>query len=185
MRSSHQLSVVSFQLGVCLLAAPCFGETPDGGANVSVVVEPDGSTTVDVKRGQLKVKSGGAETRVEAGQSVRTQKGKPLKRVLAAATVTAPAAEAIVKTTDVAFAWQKVPGAARYVLEIAPSPEMTGARETTVEGTKTGVHLDTGTWYWRVVALDGSGAPGKRAAARRLTIDTTPPKLKTGKPEWK
>jgi len=168
-----------------LAAAPAWAETPDGGANVSVVVEPDGSTTVDVKRGQLKVKSGGSETHVGAGESVRAQKGKPLKRVLAAATVTAPAAEAIMKTTDVTFSWQKVAGAARYVLEIAPSPEMTGAHATTVDGTKTGVHLDTGTWYWRVVALDGSGAPGKRAAARRLTIDTTPPKLKTGKPEWK
>jgi hypothetical protein len=168
-----------------LAAAPAWAETPDGGANVSVIVEPDGSTTVDVKRGQLKVKSGGSETRVGAGESVRTQKGKPLKRVLAATIATAPAAEAIVKTMDVAFAWQKVPGAARYVLEIAPSPEMAGTHATTVDGTKTGVHLDTGTWYWRVVALDGSGAPGKRAAARRLTIDTTPPKLKTGKPEWK
>jgi hypothetical protein len=168
-----------------LAAAPAWAETPDGGANVSVIVEPDGSTTVDVKRGQLKVKSGGSETRIEAGQSVRTQKGKPLKRVLAVATATAPAPEATIKTRDVAFAWQKVPGAARYVLEIAPSPEMEGTHATTVEGTKTGVHLDAGTWYWRVVALDGSGAPGKRAAARRLTIDTTPPKLKTGKPEWK
>ena len=71
-----------------LAAAPAWAETPDGGANVSVVVEPDGSTTVDVKRGQLKVKSGGSETRVGAGESVRAQKCKPLKRVLAAAIAT-------------------------------------------------------------------------------------------------
>jgi hypothetical protein len=185
MRSSYQLSVVSFQLGLCLLAAPCFGDTPDGGANVSVIVEPDGSTTVDVKRGQLKVKSGGAETRVGAGETVRAQKGKPLNRLLAATSATTPAPDATFRTTDVAFTWQKVRGAARYVLEIAPSPELTGGSATTIDGTKTVVHLETGTWYWRVVALDGSGAPGKRAAARRLTIDTTPPKLKTGKPEWK
>ena len=166
-------------------AAPAWAETPDGGANVSVVVEPDGATTVDVRRGQLKVKSNGAETRVGAGESVRAQKGKPPRRVLAAAVVTAPADAATVKTTDVGFAWQKVAGASRYLLEVAPSSEFTGAHASTVDGVKTVVHLDAGTWYWRVVALDGSGAPGKRAAARRLTIDTTPPKLKTGKPEWK
>lgn len=168
-----------------LAAMPAWAETPDGGASVSVVVEPDGSTTVDVKRGQLKVKSNGGETRVDAGQSVRTQKGKPPRRVLAAPAATEPADEAVVRTKNVPFAWQKVPGAARYVLEIAPSPELTGSKATSVDDTKTVVHLDAGTWYWRVVALDGSGTPGKRAATRRLTIDTTPPKLKTGKPEWK
>ena len=168
-----------------LLAAPAWGDTPDGGASVSVVVEPDGATTVDVKRGQVKVKSADAEMHIRAGEGVRAQKGKKLTRVLAMATLTTPVAEATIKTTDVEFAWQKVPGAARYVLEIASSPEFGGARTETIEGVKTVVHLDAGTWYWRVVALDGSGAPGKRAAARRLTIDTTPPKLKTGKPEWK
>ncbi|HWE30219.1 MAG TPA: hypothetical protein VHB97_19570 [Polyangia bacterium] len=185
MSRGYQLSAIGFQLGLCLLAAPCFGETPDGGATVSVVVEPNGDTTLDVKRGQLKVKAGGAEARVGTGESIRTQKGKPMRRVLAAATQTAPVADATLNATDVELAWQKVPGASRYVLEIAASPELSAAKTHTIDGTKTVVHLDTGTWYWRVVALDGSGAPGKRTAARRLTIDTTPPKLKTGKPEWK
>jgi hypothetical protein len=172
-------------LVMLLFAVPAWAETPDGGANVAVVVEPNGDTTIDVRRGQLKVKSGSAETHVGAGESVRAPKGKPMKRVLAATVATAPGADAALKATDVEFAWQKVPGAARYLVEIAASPELAAARTQTVEGTKTVVHLDTGTWYWRVVALDGSGTPGKRAATRRLTIDTTPPKLKTGKPEWK
>jgi len=170
-----------------LLAAPSFGEEApnDLGANVSVVVEPDGSTTVDVKRGQLKVKSGGTETRVGPGESVHAQKGKPLKRTLGAATPTAPAEGATLNATEVTFSWQKVRGAARYVIEISASPELAAARTQTVDGTQAAVHVEAGTWYWRVYALDGAGAPGKRATARRLTIDTTPPKLKTGKPEWK
>ena len=48
---------------------------------------------------------------------------------------------------------------------------MIGARTETVEGTRAMLHLDTGTWYWRVVALDGGGVTGKHGPARRLTID--------------
>ncbi len=168
-----------------VLSTPAWADTPDGGANVAVVVDPDGSTTVDVRRGQLKVKSGGTETRVGAGESVRAQRGKPMKRVLRAVAPEAPADGATLNVTEVRLAWPKVPGAARYVVEISASPEMSGARTQTVDGDRAVVHLDAGTWYWRVVALDGGGGAGKRAAARRLTIDTTPPKLKTGKPEWK
>lgn len=182
---SRQLTAHSLPLIALLLAAPCFGDTPDGGANVAVVVEPDGSTMVDVRRGQLKVKSGGAETRIGAGESVRAQKGKPVKRILRAVAPATPAEGATLNNTEVPMSWQKVPGAARYVVEVSPSPELSVARTQTVDGTKAVVHLDAGTWYWRVVALDGGGATGKRAPARRLTIDTTPPKLKTGKPEWK
>jgi len=166
-------------------ATPAWADMPDGGANVAVVVEPDGSTTVDVRRGQLKVKAGGSEARVGAGESVHVQKGKPMHHLLRAPTPEAPADGATLNATDVPFAWQKVPGAARYLVEIAPAPELTAARTQTVDGTRTVVHLDAGTWYWRVIALDGNGAPGRRVTARRLTIDTTPPKLKTGKPEWK
>jgi hypothetical protein len=170
---SHQLSAVSFQLGLWLLAASCWAdEAPnDLGANVSVVVEPDGSTTVDVKRG--------------AGESVYAQKGKPLKRTLRAPETTAPADGATLNATDVTLAWQKVPGAARYLVEISATPELSASRTQTVDTSRAVVHVEPGTWYWRVVALDGSGSPGRRATARRLTIDVTPPKLKTGKPEWK
>ncbi len=170
---------------VVLCASSAWADPPDGGASVSVVVDPNGDTTVDVKRGTLKVKTGDAEERVGAGETVRAQKGKPLKRLLPAPTTTAPADEATLNATDVALAWRKVPGAAKYAVEIAMAPEMSGARVETVDGTRLVVHLETGTWYWRVVALDGGGVSGKRAPTRRLTIDTTPPKLKAGKPEWR
>jgi hypothetical protein len=182
---SGQWSVVSCQLGLLLLAAPCFGDTPDGGANVSVTVDGNGDTTVDVRRGALKVKAPGSETRVAAGESLRVQKGKPPKKLLPSIEPTTPSDGATVGTRDVAFAWPKTAGAVRYMLEIAATPEVTSGRTQTVDGNCAMVHLDAGTWYWRVIALDGDGSPGKRAVPRRLTIDTTPPKLKTGKPEWR
>ncbi len=157
----------------------------DMGATGSVTVEPNGDTTLDVKRGAVKVKSGAQETRAVAGETVRAHKGKPLVRVLRPVQPTAPPDDARINSVDATLSWQKVPGAARYVVEIASGPEMFAARTQTVEGVRALIHLDSGTWYWRVVALDGDGQPGKRGQPRRLTIDTTPPKLKTGKPEWK
>jgi hypothetical protein len=193
MMRSYQLSAVSFQLGLCLLAAPGLvraeGAAPtapaDAGASVTVVVEQNGDTTLDVKRGDVKVKAGGKETRVAAGESVRTQKGKPIKKLLRAPAATAPAEGATLGTVEVGFTWQKVPGAAKYLLEVANAPAAAAAQSQTVDGTKANLHLEAGTYYWRVVALDGEGVAGRRAQPRRLTIDTTPPKLKTGKPEWR
>ena len=171
-------------LFILLLSSTAWADVPDGGASVSVVVEPNGDTTVDVRKGTVKVKSAGGEERVGAGETVRVPKGKRLQRLLAAPAPIAPADEATLNSTDVAMAWKRVAGATRYVVEIASAPEMVGVRTETVQGTRAVVHLEPGTWYWRVVALDGGGATGKRAAARRLTVDTTPPKLKTGKPQW-
>jgi hypothetical protein len=170
---------------LALAASPAWADTPDGGASVTLSVETNGDSTVEVRRGALKVKAGGTETRVGAGETLRAQKGKLPKKLLPAIAPSAPADDATVGDKDVAFAWAKVAGASRYVLEIAMAPDLTAGRTQTVDGTHAVVHLDAGTWYWRVVALDGDGAPGKRAVPRRLTIDTTPPKLKAGKPEWR
>jgi hypothetical protein len=178
-------SAFRFPLALLLVAAPCLGETPDGGTNVSVSVAANGDTTVDVRRGELKVKSGGAESRVRTGETVRAQKGKPLKQLLGIVPATAPVDGATLNATEISFSWGKVTGATHYVVEISAAPELSGARSQTVDTTHAAVHLESGTWYWRVVALDGDGSPGKRAPPRRLTIDTTPPKLKTGRPEWR
>jgi len=176
---------IALLIFVFSLANQAFADPPDAGASISVQVDPNGETTLDVKRGDLKVKSGGHETRASAGETVRTQRGRPLRRLLAVPPTSAPGDGATIGTVDVGFAWQKVPGAARYLLEVTAGPELTASRTQTVDGTRAEVHLEPGTWYWRVVALDGDGTPGKRGALRRLTIDTTPPKLKTGKPEWR
>jgi hypothetical protein len=172
-------------IALLLLSGVARADTPDGGANVSVVVEPNGDTTVDVRRGALKVKTGGAETRVGAGEMLHAAKGKPGKKLLAAVAPMAPADGATTSAQNITFAWPKQAGASRYLIEISAAPETTAARTQTIDGTHAVVHLDAGTWYWRVVAFDGDGSPGMRAVPRRLTIDPTPPKLKTGKPEWR
>ena len=141
-------------LMVLLLTANASADPPDAGATVSVTVDANGDTTVDVQKGTLK--------------------GKPLKRALAAPAAVSPLDGATLGMIDVPLVWRAVPGAARYVVEIASQPEMVAARTETVEGTRATVHFAAGTWYWRVVALDGGGAAGRHATARRLNIDTTP-----------
>ncbi len=158
----------------------------DGGATVSVQVDPNGDTTLDVKRGDVNVSANGKTEHVGPGETVRTQKKQPLKRMAPAPMMTTPADGTTVNTLDVGFAWQPVPGANRYLLEIAPDPQFQSTRTLTTAGTTTRMTLDGSTsYYWRVTVLDGSGMPGKRGQPWHLTIDTTPPKLKAGKPKWR
>ena len=162
--------------------------TVDGGASVSVTVEPNGDTTLDVKRGDVNVKAHGQtkSEHVGAGESVRAVKQQPLKRVPPAPVLTAPADGTTVGSLDVGFAWQPVAGANRYLLEIAPDPQFQSTRTATTAATSTRLTLDMSTtYYWRVTVLDGSGSPGKRGQPWHLTIDTTPPKLKAGRPKWR
>ena len=171
---------------VCaLVASPAWAEPTDGGATVTVSVETNGDSVVDVRRGTLKVKAGGVETRVGAGETLRARKGKLPKKLLPAIAPSTPADGATLGIRDVAFAWAKVAGAVHYVIEVSSVPELSAGQTQTIDGTHAVVHLEPGTWYWRVVALDGDGSSGKLAVPRRLTIDTTPPKLKTGKPDWR
>jgi hypothetical protein len=161
--------------------------TVDGGASVSVQVEPNGDTTLDVKRGDVAVKAnGGKPEHVGAGETVRVQKNQPLKRLPPPPVLLAPADGTTLSALDVAFSWQPVPGANRYLMEIAPDPQFQATRTQTVAGPATRVTLDAGsTYFWRVTVLDGGGTPGRRGQPWHLTIDTTPPKLKAGRPKWR
>jgi hypothetical protein len=169
-----------------LVCGPARGQPVDGGASVSVQVERNGDTTLDVKRGNVKVKSGGKETQVSAGDTVHAPTGKPLRRRLAAPAPLAPADGSLHRSADVPLSWQTVPGAAAYAVEIAGSADFaTVTQAQSQDKSPATLKLPAGTWYWRVVAVDGEGTRGKASAPRKLTIDTTPPKLKAGKPEWR
>jgi hypothetical protein len=177
-------------LGRFLLAlfvsSPAMADPVDGGASVTVQVEKNGDTTLDVKRGNVKVKSNGKETRVGAGDSVRAQPGKPLRHLLAAPAPLTPADGSLQKSAEVELTWQAVPGATGYAVEVAGASSF--ATTTLAERRDASpalLKLPAGTWYWRVVAVDGDGTRGKPSTARKLTVDTTPPKLKAGKPEWR
>jgi hypothetical protein len=169
-----------------LASSPLWAEPVDGGASVSVQVERNGDTMLEVKRGSVKVKSGGKEERVLAGDGVRAQAGKPLRHLLAAPAPLAPADRALLKSTEVGLAWQPVPGATAYAVEIASAANFaTVTQAERRDASPATIKLAAGTWYWRVVAVEGDGSRGRPSSPRKLTVDTTPPKLKAGKPEWR
>ena len=178
---------LSVRLGALLLgmAAPALAAPTDGGTQLSVQVAANGDSTVEVARGELAVKAGGKETRLRGGEGLRAPKGKPLKKLLATPNPTTPVDKATLAKRDVEFAWQPVPGAARYLIEVSSSPELSGATLKTVDGTRAVLRLTGGSWFWRVTALDGDGTPGRRGQMRQLTVDNTPPRLKTGRPQWR
>jgi hypothetical protein len=163
-------------------------EPSDGGAVISVQVG-DGGTHLEVQRGELKVRAGGQETRVGAGESVHAEKTRPLKHILRAPTNLAPADGASVSTLAFSVRFDKVPGAKGYQMVVAADPQFGEIvwRADHVETTKIDAKLQkAGTYWWKVVAVNAQSEPvGKPSPARKVVIDLTPPKLKAGQPRWK
>lgn len=190
-----------------LLGAAAARGADDAGvpsASIVVQVADGGETTIEVKHGELKVRAGGTETRVSAGQGVRVRRGEKANKVslLPAPSRLEPPDGAKLRTLDVGLTWGEVPGAERYKLAIAqdaafekPLHESTGAAGLVrAPGSpapagqgraKTSVHLPPGKYYWRVRAVDKDGLEGKPSAAQRFSIEVPPPKLEAGKPKWR
>jgi hypothetical protein len=175
---------------VTLLAAGTLrAEGPrDAGASISVSVTDGGDTTLEVKRGDLKVSAGGEQTHVSAGQAVHVKKGQRAKKssLLGAPANVQPADGQHLNATEVALSWAPVEHAARYKVIIASNAKLDKPvhEATATAEVHSTVKLPAGTWYWRVVAVDKDGLEG-RPSTQMFVVDTTPPTLKPGKPRWK
>jgi hypothetical protein len=182
--------VVALAGGALALAGAVRADEPtDGGAVISVQVGDGGATTLDVQRGEVKVRSNGTETRVAAGESLHAQKGKPPRHVLRAPTNLAPPDGATLPTLAFKVRFDKVRGANGYRVEVATDRAFHDVvwRAPHVADTSVEPRVkQAGTYFWRVVAVNAaSEVVGKPSAPRRVVIDTTPPKLKAGQPRWK
>jgi hypothetical protein len=185
------ISLLSAGLGVACFVAPgpALAEQPDGGTAVSVQVADGGDTRIEVTRGGLKVRAGGEEAHLAAGQGAQVKRGGKVKKIslLPAPPTVGPEDGDHLNTVDVVLSWKKVVGAQRYRLAVASDA---GFAHKIVEleatdASSAPVHLDAGTYFWRVAAVDGDGLEGSTTRARRFIIDTTPPKLKAGRPKWR
>jgi hypothetical protein len=92
-----------------------------------------------------------------------------------------------VRAGGVVLSWKKVMGARRYRLAVASDSAFAHkiVELEAADAAAAPVHLDAGTYYWRIAAVDAEGLEGTVTHARRFVIDTTPPRLKTGKPKWR
>jgi hypothetical protein len=180
-----------FLLAVLSVVAPARADEPmdAGAASISVSVTDGGDTTIEVRNGELKVRAGGEDTHVSAGQSLHVGRGqKPMKAsLLPAPGKLAPADGDHLNSLDVSLMWAKVDGANRYKLVVASDADFQKPvhESTNAADVKSSVHLRAGTYYWRVVAVDKDGLEGRPSPPQKFVIDTTPPKLKTGKPKWR
>jgi hypothetical protein len=178
-------------LSIAIGATFAFSATPDGGvsATVAVQVADGGDTTIEVTRGEIKVLAAGHETRVAEGQGAQVRRGQAAKKIsiLAAPEPLAPSEGAHLGNVDVALGWTRIGGARSYHLAIAADPQFARPIHdaTQIPDERVTVKLTAGTYYWRVRAVDREGLEGRTSPPRRFIIDTTPPKLKAGTPQWK
>jgi hypothetical protein len=180
---------------VALLSSspPALAEVPpsDGGvsATMNVQVADGGDTTIEVVKGEVKVSAGGHETRVLQGQGALVKRGQSAKKIslLAAPAPVAPSDGARLGTVDVSLGWSRVGGARSYHLAIAADAEFARPVHdaSQIPDERVTVKLAAGTYYWRVRAVDREGLEGKLSPPRRFVVDTTPPRLKAGQPQWK
>ena len=164
-------------------------ERSDGGAVITVQVSDGGATTIDVTRGELKVRSAGQETRVVAGERVHGERGQPLQHLLRAPRGLSPADGATLPSLEFTMRFDPVPRASAYQIVVAEDANFAQVvwKSDRLSATRIAARVTkAGVYFWRVVAVnDKNEAVGKPSPPRKLVIDTTPPKLKAGQPRWK
>jgi hypothetical protein len=177
---------MTFTASLTALAGP----PTDGGTSVSVQVGDGGETSIAVHGGgELKVRAGGKEMRVARGEGLHVRRGEQPTRIkaLPPPDLTAPADGQRIGSTEVGLGWSEIKGARAYHVAVATdSGFRTVVSDLQVkDGAKSSVHLEAGTYYVRVAAIDQVGLEGRFSSTRRFVVDVTPPNLKTGKPQWR
>lgn len=147
----------------------------------------DGGAQLMVYVGETVVESGGASQEVPAGMGTQMAEGmppSPPEQLLPAAALTTPPAASEWPAGGPSFAWNLVPGAADYVLEVCRDPHCGRLvlRRTALESSETGMaNLAAGVYHWRVTAVSDSGLDGFPSATRSFTVraeaDTAPPTI--------
>jgi len=160
---------------------------PKSGAQVSVQVTPEGETTIAVLEGEMNVRAQGEEARIKKGQGAHAKKGQKLQRIsiLPPPTELKPGSGEHLGSNQVTFSWTAVEGAQKYAIAIRRPSDAHFAKDVKADEPTTTVRLGSGVYIWRVASVDLQGMPGRYSADQPLTIDTTPPRLKAGKPEWR
>jgi hypothetical protein len=131
--------------------------------------------------GESEVEAGGAKVRVQRGMgtSVATQgPPSPPEPLLPAPVLAGPEPDAERACTDPPLAWQAVPQAASYIVEVCRDPGCGALVDRRVGETATEwrpAALPVGEFYWRVTARSRSGLDGYPSEPIRLAITSNQP----------
>ncbi len=117
------------------------------------------STQVAVHEGAVVLEAGGPKSVAVPEGYGAAAKGKEVgdpRPLPASPTGLTPEFGSFVKETIAS--WGSVPGAVAYRVEIAADPQFTDVRVSAqFKATKAILESPAGTWYWRVIAIDGEG----------------------------
>jgi len=136
----------------------------------------EGSAKLMAYGGESEVEAGGAKVRVQRGMgtSVATQgPPSPPEPLLPAPVLAGPEPDAERACADPPLAWQAVPQAASYIVEVCRDPGCGALVDRRVGETATEwrpAALPVGELYWRVTARSRSGLDGYPSEAIRLAI---------------
>jgi len=177
----------------------------DSESTTQVGVDKGDATSVVATKGSASVapSSGGDAVKIASGEKVTASPAgalSPVKKLLPPPNLTAPFDSQVFSAgeTKVGFAWDAVPGASGYVLQVSRSPLFTSLeinskrQKTTAGATLTG----EGAFYWRVASVGPDGDVGPftsparrfratgtgRASGNAANPDAPPPKLAMNRP---
>jgi len=99
----------------------------------------------------------------------------------AAPTLTSPAPNALINSSDVVFSWTPLAGASQYRWQMSQTAGFTSpTQQVTVTSSWSPLTpITDGTYYWRVQVLDGNNNVLATSAARSFTKDGTAPTVRT------
>lgn len=166
----------------------------DGFAELSVVMRPDRSSRIVVNKGAARVTGMGQTLTLDSGETAGADgAGGALTRAAAPPKPPAPvgpaanAQIAVANTSQIPvidLAWQPVPGAAHYGIEISQDSQFAKITDAgQVPGGESVFHFHptaAGEYHWRVLTLDSNQVAGPASEARvfRIAIaEPTPPPI--------
>ena len=154
----------------------------DSESQTQVGVQQDQATAIVTMKGSSSVTStaGGDAVKLASGEKVVASPQatlSPVKKVSLPPALTTPADNQIFSAgeTKVDFAWEAVPGATGYILQVSRSRlfaalEINSKRQkTTAKANLTG----EGAFYWRVASIGPDGDPGPFSQFRRFRATGT------------
>ena len=92
--------------------------------------------------------------------------------------LTAPGAGSTARPSTAVFQWDAVTGAAKYLWQLGTSSSfssVTAEQETQMAAWSPREHLEDGSYYWRVRALDAAGNLLSTSSARSVSLSSTTP----------
>jgi hypothetical protein len=154
----------------------------DSESQTQVGVQQDNATAIVTTKGTSSVTStaGGEPVKLSSGEKVVASPEaalSPVKKVSPPPVLTTPTDNQIFSAgeTKVDFAWEAVPGAAGYILQVSRS-RLFAAVEINSKRTKTTATAKLtgeGAFYWRVASIGADGDPGPYSSFRRFRATGT------------